>query len=129
MTTYGTRLPRPDARLDRLVAGVRLFVILDLVAATALIHLSLGGTLFTLNGLGFLGLGAAVLAGAVLPMPFVRRLSWLPRIGLAGYALVTIGAYLVMGPYITLGWIAKGIELAIVGLVAVDLLVEARNSG
>jgi hypothetical protein len=129
MTTYGTRLPRPEAPFDRLVAGVRLFVILDLVAATALIHLSLGGTLFTLNGLGFLGLGAAVLAGAVLPVPLVRRFGWLPRAGLAGYALVTIGAYLVMGPYITLGWIAKGIEVAIIGLVAIDLLIEWRSSG
>ena len=38
-------------------------------------------------------------------------------------SLATIGAYVVIGPYITLGWIAKGIELAIIGLVAVDLLV------
>jgi hypothetical protein len=60
------------------------------------------------------------------PIPIVRRLRWLPRVGLAGYALITIGAYLLMGPYIALGWIAKAIELAIVGLVAVDLLVERR---
>lgn len=124
MTFYGTPLLRPEARLNRLAAGVMLFVILELTVATALIHLSLGGTLFTLNGLGYLGLGVAYLAGAALPVPFVRRFSWLPRVGLAVYAVVTIGAYLVMGPYITLGWIAKGIELAIIGLVAVDLLVD-----
>jgi hypothetical protein len=127
MTTYGTPLPRPEAPFGRLAAGLRLFVILDLTAATALIHLGLGGTLFTLNGIGFLGLGAAVLAGSLLPMPIVRRFGWLPRIGLAGYALVTIGAYLVMGPYITLGWIAKAIEVGIIGLVAVDLLAEGRG--
>lgn len=123
-SVYGTPLRRPEPRFSRLAAGLMLFVILDLTLATALIHLSLGGTLFILNGLGFLGFGAAYLASAVLPMPFVRRLAWLPRIGLAGFALVTIGAYLVMGPYMSLGWIAKGIELAIVGLVAVDLLVD-----
>lgn len=124
MTSYGTPLRQPEARFNGLAAGVMLFVILELTLATALIHLSLGGTLFTLNAIGFLGLGAAYLASAVLPMPFVRRLSWLPRVGLAGFALVTIGAYLLIGPYIALGWIAKGIELAIVGLVAVDLLVD-----
>jgi hypothetical protein len=127
MTTYRTPLPRPEAPLGRLAAGLRLFVILDLTAATALIHLGLGGSLFALNGIGFLGLGAAVLAASVLPVPVVRRFAWLPRIGLAGYALVTIGAYLVMGPYITLGWIAKAIEVAIIGLVAVDLLVDLRG--
>jgi hypothetical protein len=103
-------------------------VILELTVATALIHLSLGGALFTLDALGYLGLGAAYLASAVLPMGVVRRLAWLPRLGLAGYALLTIVAYIVMGPYITLGWIAKGIELAIIGLVAVDLLRDIEVS-
>jgi hypothetical protein len=117
-------LRRPEDRFSRLAHGVLLFVILELTVATALIHLSLGGTLFTLNGLGYLGFAVAYLASAVLPMPFTRRVRWLPRVGLAGYAFLTIGAYLVMGPYITLGWIAKGIELAIVALVALDLMVD-----
>ncbi|HEU0235707.1 MAG TPA: hypothetical protein VFR14_04610 [Candidatus Limnocylindrales bacterium] len=124
MTTYGTPLPRPGARFSRLPAGLMLFVILELTVVTALLHLSLGGLLFTLNGLGYLGLAAASLASATLPMPVVRRLSWLPRVGLGGYALITIGAYLLTGPYFALGWIAKGIELAIVGLVAADLLMD-----
>jgi hypothetical protein len=124
MTTYRTPFLRPESPQSSLAAGVMLFVILELTAATALIHLGLGGTLFTLNGLGFLLLGATYLVSAVLPIPIVRRLSWLPRVGLAGYALVTIGAYLLIGPYFTLGWVAKGIELAIIGLVAVDLLID-----
>ena len=123
MTTYGSRLPRPGAPSSRLAAGVMLLVILELTVATALIHLSLGGVLFTLNGLGYLGLATVYLAAALIPMPLVRRYSWLPRVGLAAYAAVTIGAYLVIGPYFTLGWITKGIELAIIGLVTVDLLV------
>ena len=52
----------------------------------------------------------------------MERFSWLPRIALGGYAVVTIGAYLLTGTYFALGWITKGIEVAIVGLVAVDLL-------
>ena len=100
-------------------------VILELTLATAYIHLTLGGTLFLLNGLGYLALGAAYLAGALLPMTTVRRLGWLPRAGLAAFASVTIVAYLVTGPYFTLGWLTKGIEVAIVLLLIVDLLMDA----
>lgn len=102
--------------------GLLIGVIVELTAATALIHLSLGGTLFVLNGLGYIGLGAAYAIGAILPIPMIRRLAWLPAIGLAGYALVTIAAYLLIGPYFLLGWITKGIEIAIIGLVLADLL-------
>jgi hypothetical protein len=106
-------------RVARIVLGL---VIVELTAATAYIHLSLGGVLFTLNGLGYLGLAAAYAAAAAIPTAIVHRYGWLPRIGLAGYALVTIGAYVVIGPYFALGWIAKGIEVAIIGLIVVDLL-------
>ena len=100
-------------------------VILELTIATAYIHLTLGGTLFLLNGLGYLALGTAYLLAALLPMPAVRRLGWLPRAGLAAFASVTIVAYLVTGPYFTLGWITKCIELAIMLLVDADLLMSA----
>ena len=100
-------------------------VILELTIATAYIHLTLGGTLFLLNGLGYLALGTAYLAAAVLPQPAIRRLGWLPRGALAAFASVTIVAYLVTGPYFTLGWLTKGIELAIVMLVVADLLMSA----
>jgi hypothetical protein len=99
--------------------------ILELTIATAYIHLTLGGTLFLLNGLGYLALGTAYLAAAVLPQPAIRRLGWLPRAGLAAFASVTIVAYLMTGPYFTLGWLTKGIELAIVMLVVADLLMSA----
>jgi hypothetical protein len=100
-------------------------VILELTLATAYIHLTLGGTLFLLNGLGYLALGTAYLAAALLPMPAIRRLGWLPRAGLAAFASVTIVAYLVTGPYFTLGWLTKGIEVAIVLLLVADLLMDA----
>ena len=84
--------------------------IVDLALITAYIHLTLGGTLFTLNAIGYAALAAALVVSAV-PHPFVRRFAWLPRIGLAGYTAITIVAYLVIGPYFTLGWVAKGIEV------------------
>jgi hypothetical protein len=108
----------PVGGLANLVVGL---VIVALTISTAVIHLSLGGTLFTLNGLGYLGLAAAYALVLSLPVEVVRPAGWLLRLGLAGYALVTIGAYLMSGGFFTLGWITKGIEVAIVGLVVVDV--------
>jgi hypothetical protein len=95
--------------------------IVDLALITAYIHLTLGGMLFTLNAIGYAALAAALVVSAV-PHPFVRRFAWLPRVGLAGYTAITIVAYLVIGPYFTLGWVAKGIEVAIIALLAADLV-------
>lgn len=100
-------------------------VILELTLATAYIHLTLGGTLFLLNGVGYLALGTAYFVAAVVPMPAVRRLGWLPRASLVAFASVTIAAYLMMGSYFTLGWLTKGIEVAIVLLLIADLLMSA----
>ena len=95
--------------------------IVGLTLATAYIHLGLGGLLFTLNGLGYLGLAAMVVVGAAAPLPIVERFSWFPRVALMGYTAVTIAGYLVIGPYFTLGFIAKGIEVAIIALLVVDI--------
>lgn len=100
-------------------------VILELTVATAIIHLTLGGTLFLLNAVGYLALGLAYLIVAVMPTPAVRRFGWVPRAGLVAYTSVTILAYLVSGPFFTLGWATKGIEVAIVLLVIADLLIGA----
>lgn len=115
--------PLPPEIAAGLVRIVLALVILELTAATANIHFSLGGPLFTLNGFGYVALGAAYAIGALIPLTTVQRFAWLPRIGLAGYALTTIGAYLVIGSYFTLGWITKGIELAIVGLLVADMII------
>jgi hypothetical protein len=106
----------------RLAGALLTLVIVELTIATGYIHLTLGGALFTLNGFGYLALAGAYLIAAAAPLSIVERFSWLPRMALAGYAVVTIGAYLLTGTYFTLGWVTKGIEVAIVGLVAVDLL-------
>jgi hypothetical protein len=103
-----------------LAVGLTLAIV-DLALITAYIHLTLGGTLFTLNALGYAALAAALLVSAV-PHPFVTRFAWVPRVGLAGYTAVTIVAYLVMGPYFTLGWVAKAVEVAILVLLTADLV-------
>ena len=107
---------------SRVGGAVLTAAIVALTLTTAYIHFSLGGVLFTLNALGYLGLAVALVVGAAAPHPLSDRFSWLPRVGLAGYTLVTIGAYLVMGPYFSLGWLAKGVEVAILALLAVDVL-------
>lgn len=95
--------------------------IVGLTLATAYIHLTLGGLLFTLNGLGYAGLAALVVIGASASVPMVQRFSWFPRVALMGYTALTIVGYLVMGPYFTLGYIAKGIEVGIIALLVVDI--------
>ncbi len=109
-------------------AGMLLTIVtIELTIATAWIHLSLGGSLFTLNAVGYLGLATAYAAAASLPMASVQRFRWLPRLALAGFALITIGAYLVIGPYSPLGWATKAIEVAIVGLATAETLSAYGN--
>ena len=93
----------------------------ELTLTTAYIHLSLGGVLFTLNAIGYAMLALALVAGTI-PHPLIRRVSWVPRVGLALFTAVTIGAYLVIGPYFSLGWVAKAVEVAILTLLAADVL-------
>jgi hypothetical protein len=112
----------------RAASLVLTLAIVELTLTTAWIHVSLGGTLFTLNAVGYVGLAAAVAVTAVWPIGLFARLAWLPRLGLALYTTATIAGYLVMGPYFALGWIAKAIEVAIVTLLAADA-VRAMTSG
>lgn len=102
---------------DRAAGTLLAAVIIELTIVTAFIHLILGGTVFLLNAIGYAVLAFVYAVATFVPIPSVRRLGWLPSIGLAAYSLVTIVAYLATGPYIALGWIAKGIEVAIVVLI------------
>ena len=94
---------------------------IELTLTTAYIHLTLGGVLFTLNAIGYAMLALALAAGAI-PHPLISRFSWLPRVGLAVFTAVTIGAYLVVGPYFSLGWVATAVEVAILTLLAADVV-------
>lgn len=92
--------------------------IVGLTLATGWIHLTLGGPLFTLNGLGYVVAAAAMVA----PLALAIRLRWLVRLGLIGYALAAIVGWYLMGPRYDVAYLAKAIE---VGLIAL-LLVEIR---
>jgi hypothetical protein len=111
----------------RTAGAILTVAIVALTLATARIHLGLGGLMFTMNGLGYIGLAILVVIGAAVPVTLVRRFSWFPRVALMGYAAMTIAGYLIIGPYFTLGWIAKGIEVALIALLAVDILRVYRS--
>ena len=96
--------------------------IAGLALATGYIHLTLGGLLFTLNAIGYFTAAAAM----IVPLALAVRFRWVVRLGLIGYAATTIIAWAIQGPYFQLAYIAKGIEVALIVLVAVDF---ARMEG
>ncbi|MGQ0609370.1 MAG: hypothetical protein ACT4OQ_13045 [Chloroflexota bacterium] len=114
-------MPRVTSSSPRWFAFALTATIVELALITGYIHLTLGGVLFTLNAAGYAALAAGLAIGAV-PHPLIARFSWLPRIGLAAFTATTIGAYLVIGPHFSLGWVAKAVELAILTLLAADVL-------
>lgn len=91
--------------------------IVALTIATGAIHLTLGGLLFTLNGLGYLVAAAAL----VVPLAIAIRFRGLVRLGLIGYAATTIVGWYLMGPRYETAYIAKAIEVALIALLAVEL--------
>lgn len=89
--------------------------IVGLTLATAAIHASLGGTMFMVNALGYTAFAIAM----VLPGPF-RRIRWLVRYGLIGFAAATIAGWLAFGARFDLAYLDKGIEVALIGLLMVE---------
>jgi hypothetical protein len=96
--------------------------IVGLALATGYIHSTLGGLLFTLNAIGYLVAAVAI----VIPLALAIRFRWVVRLGLMGYAAATIIGWAVQGPFYSTAFIAKGIEVALIALVAVDF---ARMDG
>jgi hypothetical protein len=105
--------------------------IILLTLATAFIHLVLLNImmrqftgsidpLFTLNGLGYL----ALLAALYLPLPVVRDNRQLVRYALMGFTALTIVAWIFLGqPSSPLGYVTKLIEVALIVL----LFIESRQ--
>jgi len=94
--------------------------IIILTAATALIHFSLSiimgkfDLIFTLNGLGYL----ALLAALFLDLPYARDNRKLVRFAFIAFTAVTIIAWVFMGDKNWwLGWLDKVIELGLIGLL------------
>ena len=76
--------------------------------------------MFTLNGIGYIGLAALYVIGAVAPHPLIARFNWFPRVALAGYAALTIVAWAIQA-YFPLAYFAKGVEIALIGLITIDV--------
>ena len=107
--------------------GVGIFL---LTLATACIHLFLaltaipyfglnfGVILFILNGLGYLGLLAALQS----PIPQLARFRSAARWALVAYAALTIVLWLIMAPlYDFIGYVDKAIEVALIALLITDV--------
>jgi hypothetical protein len=113
-----TRSSRPLSDAD-IVLRV---AIVAMTLATAYIHLTLGGLLFTLNAVGY-AMGAAAM---VVPIAIAVRYRWLVRIGLAGYAATTIAGWAIDPVFYPTAYLAKAIEIGLIALLAIDL---ARRDG
>jgi hypothetical protein len=96
--------------------------IVGLALATGYIHSTLGGLLFTLNAVGYVTAAVAIAISLALAV----RFRWVVRLGLIAYAMTTIIAWAIQGPYFSTAYIAKGIEVALIVLVAIDF---ARMDG
>ena len=97
--------------------------IVGLTLATGWIHLNLGGVLFTLNGIGYLVAAIAM----VVPLGLAIRFRWFIRLGLIGYALAAIVGWYVMGPRYDVAYIAKAIEVALIVLLAIEVVAYDGN--
>jgi hypothetical protein len=95
-----------------LVAGT---VILTL--ATAYIHSTLGGLLFTLNAIGYTVLALAL----IVPIPLFARFRWLIRLALLGFVLATIGGWIMFGARYDMAYLSKAIEVVLIGFLVVSI--------
>jgi hypothetical protein len=96
--------------------------IILLTVATAVIHFSLlfPNPLFILNGLGYLGL----LAALYLPISQLRNYRGLVRWVLLGYTALTVILWVIMGSRILIGYVDKAIEIILIIL----LWLESRQT-
>ena len=90
--------------------------IVALTLATAYIHATLGGLLFTLNAIGYTALALAM----ILPGP-IGRARWLVRLALIGFTVATIAGWLAFGARFQLAYLDKAIEVGLVLATVVDL--------
>ncbi|HSL34651.1 MAG TPA: hypothetical protein VK871_13430 [Candidatus Limnocylindrales bacterium] len=119
MSTANTRTA--DRALSPVDVALRLAIV-GLTLATAYIHSTLGGLLFTLNAVGYLVAAVAI----VIPLGLAIRFRWVVRLGLMGYAATTIVGWAIQGPYYSTAFLAKGIEVALIVMLAIDF---ARMDG
>jgi len=107
----------PTASDVSLVGVVLRSGIVALTIATGAIHLTLGGLLFTLNGLGYLIAAVAM----VIPLELAIRYRGVVRLGLMAYAATTIVGWYLMGPRYETAYVAKAIEVGLIALLAIEI--------
>jgi hypothetical protein len=95
-------------------AGIHLYLALT---AFAYMGLNFGVALFILNGLGYLGL----LAALQLPIPQLARFRSAARWTLVAFTALTIVLFFLMAPeYTIVGYVDKAIEVALIALLIAD---------
>jgi hypothetical protein len=95
-------------------AGIHLYLALT---AIAYMGFNVGVMLFFLNGLGYLGL----LAALQLPYRPLARSQSAARWALIAFAALTIVLFFVMAPeYTIIGYVDKAIEVALIALLLAD---------
>ena len=107
-------------RTDRVAGRPRIstnrLVIVAVTLATAAIHASLGGLLFTANAIAYTILAVAMIA----PGP-IGQVRWLVRIALVGFTAATIGGWVLFGARFQLAYMDKAIEVVLIAVVALEL--------
>ena len=92
--------------------------IVTLALATAYIHTTLGALpIFVANAIGYAVLAVAMIA----PVSIVARNRWLVRAALIGFTSFTILGWVMFGARYWLAYVDKGIELALIGLLVVEM--------
>jgi hypothetical protein len=120
--SLGTTRQSTQGGLRRSDVAIRL-VIVGLTLATGYIHSTLGGPLFTLNAAGY----AVAAVAMIIPLGVAIRFRWLVRLGLMGYAATAIVAWYLIGPRYDIAYVAKAIEVGLIGLLAVDFVRHDGN--
>lgn len=106
----------------RVQMGPVQYGIIVLTLATAFIHFYLNvlmgrlDLMFTMNGLGYL----ALLAALFLPIPFLQQYRPVIRTLFILYTLLTITLWAIFGMRTPVGFIDKAIEVALVVLLFLD---------
>ena len=95
--------------------AIRRATIVGLALSTAAIHLSLGGTLFTLNAIGYVVLAAAIV------LPGLGPVRWLVTLGLLGFTAATIGGWVAFGARFPLAYVDKAIELVLAAFLLAEV--------
>jgi hypothetical protein len=107
------------------LAAILRSVIVALTLATAAVHASLGGLLFTLNAIGYSALAGLM----VMPGP-IGQVRWLVRVALIAFTAATIGGWIVFGARFPLAYIDKGIEAVLVAFLMAEVwLVDGGPVG